>query len=324
MHIRGIGYAFTAALMFGLGAILAKLLGAEMDATIVALLNLAGGGLLLAAWLALTGTSLLRVLPTLKRRDWFDLFLLACPGTALPLVFIVAGFAQTSALEGGFILQAGGVAAVIFAVLLLGERFHLKQGIGILLLLCGSTLVVFKGPQAMAWGKGGLGDLFILVGAFGLGFGFVPAKRLVPRIDTLPLTALRLLMGACTLLPVLAVQLIAGAHALLWRPSLMLVGLLLTYLLTNFCLAYLSQQQGLRFLKAWEMASILQTVPLFSTVFAVLLLHDSMTLLQAGGGLLALLGGLIVSLGNKTPPDIPAAVGSVEEGQKHDYSSIDS
>jgi len=324
MHLRGIGYAFAAALMFGLGAVLAKLLGGEIDATIVALLNLAGGGLLLTAWLALTRTSLLHILPALKRPDWLNLFLLACPGTALPLLFIVAGLARTSALEGGFILQAGGVAAVIFAVLLLGERFRLKQGMGILLLLCGSLLVVFKGPQSMVWGKGGLGDLLILVGAIGLGFGFVPAKRLVPRIDTLPLTALRLLVGACTLLPVLAVQLIVGAHALLWRSSFALVGVLLTYILTNFCLAYLSQQQGLRYLKAWEMASILQTVPLFSTVFAVLLLHDSMTLLQAGGALLALLGGLIVSLRKETSPAISAAGGSVEKAQEQEYSSLDS
>ena len=313
MHLRGISYAFAASLLFGLGAVLAKLSGAEIDATMVALLNLAGGGLLLTALLAFRRTSLLYVLPALKRGDLLNLFLLACPGTALPLLFVVAGFARTSALQGGFILQLSGVAAVLFAVVLLKERFRLKQGLGILLLLCGSALVVFKGPQAMAWGSGGLGDLLILTGAVGLGFGFVPAKRLTGRIDTLPLTALRLLVGACTLLPVLAVQLIVGAHALLWRPSFALVGILLIYMLTNFCLAYLSQQEGLRFLKAWEVASILQTVPLFSTLFAVLLLHDSITLLQVGGGLLALLGGLVVSLSNQAQAATEAEVRSLEE-----------
>jgi drug/metabolite transporter (DMT)-like permease len=82
MRLLGIGYAFAAALMFGLGAVLAKLLGGEIDATVVALLSLTGGGLLLAACLALTRTSLLRVLLTLKPGDWLNLFLLACPGTS--------------------------------------------------------------------------------------------------------------------------------------------------------------------------------------------------------------------------------------------------
>src|SRR4051794_7319882 len=103
MHLRGIGYAFVASLMFGLGVVLAKLVSSEIDATVAAFLSLAVGGLLLAGFLALTGISLLRVLPTFTRADWINLFLLACFGTALPLLLIVTGFTRTSALEGGFI-----------------------------------------------------------------------------------------------------------------------------------------------------------------------------------------------------------------------------
>jgi drug/metabolite transporter (DMT)-like permease len=304
MHLRGIGYAFTASLLFGLGAVLAKLVGREIDATVIAFLDLAVGGLLLAACLLLTGTSLFKVLPALKRGDWINLFLLACPGTALPLILIVAGFARASALEGGFLLQLNGVAGLVFALLLLGERIRLKQSIGILLLLLGSALVIFKGTQGVAWGSGGLGDLLILAGAIGLGFGFIPAKRLSQRADALSLTALRLLLGAGTLLPALIFQLLVVAHSLLWQPSFTIVWALPTYILTNFCLGYLTQQEGLRLLKAWEMAAITQTVPLFSTVFALLLLHDSMTLVQAAGGLLAVLGGMVVSLSGEAagPP----------------------
>lgn len=158
-------------------------------------------------------------------------------------------------------------------------------------------------------GSAGLGDLMILAGAVGLGFGLIPAKRLAPRVDTLPLTALRLLMGAVTLLPVVVFQLIVAGHALLWQPSLITLLLVLpTYILTNFCLGYLSQQEGLRLLKAWEVGAITQTVPLFSTTFALLLLHDTMTLLQVCGGLLALLGGIVVSLSNREPLPVQAEV----------------
>ena len=153
MHLRGIGYAFAASLMFGLGAVLAKVLGGGIDATVVAVLSLAIGGLLLTGGLLLAGTPVYPALLALKRADWLDIFLLACPGTAIPLLLIVAGFTRTSALEGGFILQLNGVAALIFAVLLLGERIHLKQGIGTLLLLLGSTLVIFKGAQELELAK---------------------------------------------------------------------------------------------------------------------------------------------------------------------------
>lgn len=310
MHLRGIGYALAAACMFGLGAVLAQLVGKEIDAVIVAFLCLSLGSVLVAACLPLSGTSLLRVLPTLTRRDWLELFLLACPGTALPLLLIVAGLARTSALVGGFLLQINGVAALIFALLLLAERVRLKQYLGILLLLLGSLLVILKSAQGGGWNNGLFGDLLILGGAIGIGFSFVPAKRLSQRVATLTLTALRLLLGAASLLPVVIFQLLTTAptHSLLWQPSLVtLLWVFPCYIVTNFFLGYLSQQEGFRFIKAWEMAAIMQTVPIFSTLTAILVLHDSMTLLQAAGGILAILGGIIVSLNNEPQTETPPA-----------------
>ena len=302
LHVRGIGYALAASLMFGLGVVLANMLGREIDAVIVGFLSLAIGGLLVALFLLLTGRPLFNILPTLTRGDWLELFLLACPGTALPLLLIVAGLARTSALVGGFLIQINGVAALIFAVLLLKERIRLKQGIGMLLLLAGSVLVIFKSAQSGGWTGSGLGDLMVLAGAIGIGFSFIPAKRLSERIETLALTAFRLLLGACTLLPVVLFQLLVNWHTLLWHPALAtLLWVFPCYIVTNFCLGYLSQQEGFRLIKAWEMAAITQTVPIFSTLFAVLLLHDSLTLLQAAGGLLAIIGGIVVSLNNDTP-----------------------
>ncbi|HEU5199216.1 MAG TPA: EamA family transporter [Ktedonobacterales bacterium] len=307
MRLRGIGYASAASLMFGLGVVLAKLLSGELDATIVAVLALGAGGLLLAICLLLTGIPFLRILASLKPADWLQLFLLACPGTALPLLLIVAGFARTSALEGGLLLQMNGLAAMLFAVLLLRERINLKQGLGTLLLLLGGILIVLGGASgggASGWG----GDLLILIGALALGFGFVPAKRLADAIDPLTLSALRLLIGAVCVVPVLAVQLVLQKGALLWQPSITSLWALPLYIVTNFCLAYLIQQAGFGLLKAWEMAAILQSVPLFSTTFAVLMLGDTITLLQGIGGLLALLGGLAVALSaRKTAAATPAA-----------------
>jgi drug/metabolite transporter (DMT)-like permease len=296
MHLRGIGYALVASLLLGLGAVFAQLVGKEMDATVVAIVALAVGSLLLAVGLMFTGISLAKALHTFNLRDSIDLFLLSFFGTALPLLLIVAGFARTSALVGGFLLQLNGLAAVFFAVLLLRERIHLKQCVGIVLLLLGGSLVVFKGTQGIAWGSGGMGDLLILAGALGIGFGFIPAKRLTERIDPLPLTAIRLLIGACTLVPILALQLLIGNHIIHWQPSLTTLWIVLPiYIITNFCLGYLAQQAGLRLLKAWEMAGIMQTVPLFSTAAALLFLHDSLTLVQAVGGLIAIIGGVVVS-----------------------------
>ncbi len=309
--------------MFGLGVILAKLLSGEIDAVIVAFLCLSIGGLLLTTYLLLTGNSPFHSLKALNRADWINIFLLSCIGTALPLLLIVAGFTQTSAFVGGFILQLNGLAALIFALLLLHERFRPIQGLGILLLLIGSMLVVLKGAQSgVSWESGAPGDLLILAGAIGLGFGFIPAKHLSERIETLQLTALRLLLGAATLLPIIAYQLFFQPQSILWQPTFTSLWVLPLYILTSFCLGYLCQQAGFRLLKAWEMATLMQTVPLFSTLFAILLLHDSITPLQAVGALLALLGGIIASLSDrKHMPKISNDEVSSQQGILKEHSS---
>jgi drug/metabolite transporter (DMT)-like permease len=309
LHLRGTGYALIASLMFGFGVVLAKILSGEIDAVLVAFLSLSIGGLLLTTYLLFKGNSIFHNLSTLNRVDWINILLLSCIGTALPLLFIVAGFTHTSALEGGFIIQLNGIAALIFALLLLQERFRLRQGLGILLLLVGSMLVVLKGSQGgVDWNSGSLGNLLIFAGAIGLGFGFIPAKRLSEHVETLQLTALRLLLGAATLLPIVAFQILFQPQSLLWQPTFTSLWALPLYIITSFCLGYLSQQAGFRLLKAWEMATIMQTVPLFSTIFAVLLLHDIITPLQAVGGFLAVLGGIIASLSNRKPTPIGSTV----------------
>ncbi len=298
MRLRGLSYALISAMLFGLGAILAKLLSSAIDATVVAILSLTLGGLLLVGCLAFARMPLWRALRGLTAAEWGQVFLLACPGTALPLLVIVAGFARTSALEGGLLLQINGVAALLFAVVLLAERFRRSQSLGLLLLLLGGALVVVAGARGSAGGSS-LGDLLILVGAVGIGFSYIPAKRLSLRLDPLTLSALRLLVGAVSLVPILAAQLLVGGPTLLWQPTATTLWILLGYCISNFCLAYLAQQAGLRLLPAWEMAAIGQTVPIFSTLAAVLLLHETLTPLQGMGGLLAVLGGLVVSLPKK-------------------------
>ena len=73
------------------------------------------------------------------------------------------------------------------------------------------------------------------------------------------------------------------------------------------------------------MAAIMQTVPLFSTAFALLLLHDTITLVQAIGGFLAVLGGIIVSLSDRKPGPIAlTAVTPLQEVPVKEHVPLDS
>jgi len=287
MRMRGFLSILTTAFMFGLGAVLAKLLGEAFTPFFVSWLALLGGALCIFACQVLRRKPLL---PHLTRASRIDLLLFASIGTALPLVCVIVGLPQTSAITGSFLLQLQAPAALIFALFFLKEKIVWKQVAGIAFLLVGGLLVVLRDLRDPLQMRGEQGDLFVLIAAVGIGFSYIPGKRLSGHGDALQINLLRLLVGSCFLFPLLAFQ----SNVLLAPLSWSLIGVLVLYIVANFGIGYILLQVGLGLLQAWEVSAILQTMPLFSTVFAVLLLHESLTLLQFIGGCIILVGGFLV------------------------------
>lgn len=290
MRLRGLLFISTTACMFGLGVVLAKLLASVLNSFLISFLALLGGGVLVAGYLFVRRK---QVLPRLTRSGWGNMFLLAIFGTALPLLLVISGFARVSAVVGGVLMQGQGPAAVLFATLLLHERLTWRQMLGTGLLLLGSILVILQQGQALTWQDGGVGIALLLAGAMGYGFALIPAKRLADQADALPLTTLRLLLGACFVTPLLFFQPSLVTGTISWD----LIWVAVMYVVSNFCVGYITQQASLSFLKAWEVAAVLQTLPLFTALFALLLLHETLTWLQIVGGLIVVVGGFIVARG---------------------------
>jgi drug/metabolite transporter (DMT)-like permease len=287
VRLRGFLCILTTACMFGLGAVLAKLLGEAFTPFFVSWLALLGGGFCVTACQILRRKPLL---PRLTRASWVDLVLFASIGTALPLVCVIVGLPQTSAITGSFLLQLQAPAALIFALFFLKEKMAWKQLAGIGLLLVGSLLVILRNLHGPIEMKGGQGDLFVLIAAVGIGFAYIPGKRLTEHGDAFQINLLRLLIGSFFLLPFLALQ----SNGLVVPFSWSVIGLLALYIVANFGIGYILLQVGLSFIQAWEASAITQTLPLFSTVFALLLLHESLTSLQIIGGCIILAGGFLV------------------------------
>ncbi len=287
MRLRGTLFILTASCMFGVGTVFAKLLGESFNPFFVSWLSLLCGGICVSACQLLRRKPLV---PRMTRGSWGDVLLLASIGTALPLVCIVIGLARTSAITGSFLLQSQGPAALLFALLFLKEKVVWRQVLGMALLLVGSLLVILRDLHGPIQVTDGMGNLLVIIAAIGIGFSYIPGKRLSERGDALQVILLRLLVGSFLLTPFLAFQ----TNVMLVPLSWLLVIVLALYIVTNFGVGYLVQQAGLGLLKAWESAALMQTLPLFSTLSAVLLLHESLTPLQIIGGCIILVGGFLV------------------------------
>ncbi len=287
MRLRGLLFTLTTSCLFGLGVVLAKPLGEAFQPFFVSWLALLGGGLIISVCQVLRRKPLLS--PLIRGR-WGDMLLFASIGTALPLVCVIVGLPQTGAIVGTFLLQLQAPVALLLALFFLKEKIAWRQLAGSALLLVGSILVILRdlhGPLQM---RGGLGNLFVLIAAIGIGYSYIPGKRLSGHGDALQINLLRLLIGSCFLLPFLALQ----TNVLLEPLSWSLIGVLVLYIVANFGIGYILLQASFDLLQAWEASAILQTMPLFSTIFAVLLLHESLTPLQVVGGSIILAGGCLV------------------------------
>lgn len=287
MRLRGSLLSLLTACLFGLGAVLAKPLGEAFQPFFVSWLALFGGGL------CITVCQLLRRKPLLTRMtrsSWVDMLLFASIGTALPLVCVIVGLPRTGAITGSFLLQLQAPAALLFAVILLKEKIAWKQLAGIVLLMLGSLLVILRDLNGPLQISGNQGDLFVLIAAIAIGFSYIPGKRLTTHGDAFQINLLRLFVGSLVLLPFLPFQTNVLLAPLTWS----LIGVLVLYIVANFGTAYILLQVSLDLLQAWEASAIMQTLPLFSTIFAVLLLHESLTPLQLIGGGIILLGGFLI------------------------------
>lgn len=290
VKIKGFLLTLATACMFGLGAVLGKMASSVLNPLLVTFLNFAVGGGLLLIFLLVRRIALFK---HLGRRDWLNLLLLVVFGTTLPACCVLYGLALTSAIKAGFLMQMQGISSVLFAVLFLRERLNWKQVGGMLLLLLGSLFVVMKTTQTSILSAFNLGDVLVILGAIGFGYAILPAKALTGKIDSLPLTVWKLLLSALMILPFLSFQPTA------WPTYLppFLLWLLPIYIISNFCIGYVTQQEGLKYLQAWESATTMQSTPIFSTLFAMLLLGDSLSPLQLVGGIIVLAGGCVIALG---------------------------
>ncbi|MFE7559410.1 DMT family transporter [Kitasatospora sp. NPDC057500] len=318
MRTQGYVFALLTAAFFGAGAVLANRVTREIDPLLTTEINLSIGAVLLAVQLAVRRRPL--VPRGLTGRDWLRLGFVSVVGTGLSLALVISGLSRTSPVNGGFLIQLQGPAAVLASVLLLGDRLRARQSAGLAVTLAGGVLVVLRDPGAGFTGVG-TGDALVLAGAVLAGLAFLPAKSLMAKVPALQLGLWRLVPAAVVLLPVLLLT----PGPLRWHPTAGTIGLQLLLAVTNFCLAYVTLHLALERLRPWETASVLQLEPAFTVLVALLALGLAPTPLQLLGGALMIGGGLVANRPAPAPDAAPAPAPAPEPAPTpvHDPGSGD-
>jgi drug/metabolite transporter (DMT)-like permease len=233
-------------------------------------------------------------LPRFPWRVHGKLLLTAIFEPGLYFVFETVGLQHTTAPKAALIIALTPIAVLLFAFLFLGERSSLRSLFGIVMSLMGIAVLVGGDPH-IRWALQGhlLGDLLIFGAVISAALYIVCARDLGRSLSAREITSMQTIYGALFYLlpflwefPTVHWSTISGRS----------LGAL--FYLTLFATfgAFLFYNYALTKVPASKAAVFINGIPVVTALGAWILLGEKLTMLQAGGGLLVLLGVCLTNL----------------------------
>lgn len=238
---------------------------------------------------------------TYQAGDWKYLLGLAICEPCLYFIFEAVALQNTSAAQAGMITALMPLLVAIGAYFTLGERITRLTLVGFLLAVSGAIWMSLTGNPDATAPNPPLGNFFeFLAMLCAMGYTLL-LKHLSTRYSAFILTAMQAFIGAIFFLPLalvfepLPAQI--GLSGLLAVLYLGVVVTVLAYGLFNF---------GVSRLPASQASSFINLIPVFTLIFAVLLLGERLNGLQMAGGVLVFFGVMLSQWRSK--PKLPAGV----------------
>jgi len=283
---RPVGWLVVAAACWGVDTTLSEYALRQLRPADVLLVQTVVGAA--GLWLLLLASgSYQRVAST---RPYLGLGLIE-PGAAYLLLDL--GLRRTNAVSGGILLSTETLLAIAICVIVLREAFRLRTAVALVAGVAGTILVVAGGSHGTQVLRG---DLLVLAGAAAAASYYLVAPGLPVGDHVLTGTAYQLLASVAVAVAFAAwtwstkgsLLLAASAGHLSAAGATGIIGISIPFFLLNRSLTSTSASTA---------ALVLNLVPVFSVISAMLLLGERLSLLAAAGGAV-IIGGLLILLGS--------------------------
>lgn len=229
---------------------------------------------------------------------WQPVAVMAVSGVAAftPLVYIALHSA--GAVEASLIQSSTPVFALFLARLTIGEAFGWRKVTGALLTVAGVAAIVSGGDLYrllhLHWGQG---DALMLLAAFLWAVNTIAARPAARWLSPLAATFHAAWLGLLLLLPAVAWEWQSGAP---WRLSpTAWAGIAYVSVLPSAA-AFLAWNYGVSRIGAGRASVFNNLLPLFTAVWAMLLLGEPLGLVEVAGGALILGGVTLVAMNRRT------------------------
>ena len=228
------------------------------------------------------------------RTEWRSLLALGIFYVTIPNIAQNLGLENGTSSVASVIQSSGPVMTLVFAVILLNEKMTKMKGLGTVVAMSGTILLVASGGFSLK-DENFISNILILISAASYGFAWVSAKRMLERNPPMLVIGLGLVIG--TLLLAVTVPFEADSKAIFTTDSLVNLGVL------GIMCAGLSSVLYLRSLEKEEvsrMAFLIYLMPVFASVFAWFLRGEGVAAWTIVCGAIIVLGIIIANRREKT------------------------
>jgi drug/metabolite transporter (DMT)-like permease len=223
------------------------------------------------AFLPFTLPAVLRARATI-RREWLRLLVYALLGVTLFNAMVYIGLSKTPAINGALINSAAPIFVFVTVWIAFGERASWLQMVGVCLSLVGVATIVTRGDlAAIARLEIGRGDLLIVVAVYFWAVYSIMLKRWPSSLAPTTFLAVIMIVGMIFLLPLYLWEHQAGRAIAVNVRS---VGGIVYLGLFASLGAYICWNRGIQVVGASRGSLFQHLIPVFTTIFAVLLIGE--------------------------------------------------
>jgi drug/metabolite transporter (DMT)-like permease len=282
MTLRDLGWLVLLAAIWGASYLFMRIAVPVLGALVVADLRLVIAGFVLLLYASVLGRR-----PQL-RGHWWALLALGAVNTVIPFSLIGHATALLNASMASILNSLTPIFTALVAALWMKEALGWRKVLGLVLGIAGVTVLVGWSPLGFS-SQVLIGVLGSLGGSLCYGIGGVYSKVRFRDLSALDLAIGQQLAGGFVLLPLAA----STAHRLSWSWLVVLAVLALAVLCT--ALAYLIYFNLMARVGPTNTLSVTFLVPVFGTLWGVLLLNEPLRVSLFAGMAIILTGVLLVT-----------------------------
>ncbi len=294
-HHWGYMSALLAALLFGVGSVLSKILLNDLHPLLVAGLIYLVSGVFLVTIRVQSSFKLKplygflglkhRAFPTLSLKDLKILLGMVLFGSVLAPFIFLYGLQLTTVINASFLSITENIFTIMLACLLLGERLRKKEILPVIATLSGAVFLATNLEfTSLKLAEKLLGNLLVLIGCFLWSVDNTLSRVLSIEGDVIEVAGFKSLIGGC-LVTILCILL--GIPFNLNLTQIIFLAFIGLFSIGVSLVFYIS---ALHYIGAGRTSTIYATSAIFGTIFAVIILQEKIILTQIFSGILMLAG----------------------------------